>query len=297
MNLRQMELVLKTAELKSFTKAANELKVPQPSLSQSILNLEKEIGMPLFNRTTNPVSLTHAGEIYCQKARLVFDILNDLNLELSEMGGAKSGKIRIGFSQNGYIMTPDVLPKFCKKFNKASIKILQVFSTLKIRKMLIDDEIDLGMLILPIDTEGLKYEIIKTQEMFLALPILHPLSQKYKGQKNPKISLKDVKDEKFILPKQNQRSRILFDEIFKRANIKPEILCETETFDIANSIVASGVGACFTIPEFIKEDKKDKITLFDINEPSLNKTLILAYKEDKKPSNLMLEFIKMAKEC
>lgn len=75
MNLRQMELVLKVASEKSFTKAANALKVPQPSLSQSILNLEKEIGMPLFNRETNPISLTNAGEIYLSKAKLVFDVL------------------------------------------------------------------------------------------------------------------------------------------------------------------------------------------------------------------------------
>lgn len=97
MNLRQMELVLKVASEKSFTKAANALKVPQPSLSQSILNFEKEIGMPLFNRRTNPISLTNAGEIYLSKAKLVFDVLEDLNTELSELGGAKKARFASDF--------------------------------------------------------------------------------------------------------------------------------------------------------------------------------------------------------
>ncbi|WP_297937322.1 LysR family transcriptional regulator [uncultured Campylobacter sp.] len=97
MNLRQMELVLKVASEKSFTKAANALKVPQPSLSQSILNLEKEIGMPLFNRGTNPISLTNAGEIYLSKAKLVFDVLEDLNTELSELVGAKKARFASDF--------------------------------------------------------------------------------------------------------------------------------------------------------------------------------------------------------
>jgi transcriptional regulator, lysR family len=295
MNLRQMELVLKVASEKSFTKAANALKVPQPSLSQSILNLEKEIGMPLFNRETNPVSLTNAGEIYLSKAKLVFDVLEDLNTELSELGGAKRGKIRIGFSQNGYNMIPEALPKFCKRFSGANIKVMQIFSTLKIRKMIIDDELDIGMLIMPIDANGLKCEVVKRQDMFLALPALHPLSLKYKNH-DTKISLKELKNEKFILPKESQRSRAEIDLAFKKAGFAPKIFCETETFDIANSIVASGYGACFTIPQFIKEDKADKVRLFDIGEPTLAKTLILAYKEDKKLSKLAQEFIKIAKE-
>ena len=63
MNLHRMQLVLKVAELRSFTAAAEALKIPQPSLSQSILSLEKELKVVLFNRSTSPVSLTRAGEI------------------------------------------------------------------------------------------------------------------------------------------------------------------------------------------------------------------------------------------
>ena len=127
------------------------------------------------------------------------------------------------------------------------------------------------------------------------LPALHPFSLKYKNQ-DAKISLKELKNEKFVLPKESQRSRTEIDLAFKKAGFTPKIFCETETFDIANSIVASGYGACFTIPQFIKEDKADKVRLFDIGEPTLAKTLILAYKEDKKLSKLAQEFIKIAKE-
>ena len=78
MNLHRMELVLKVAEFRSFTKAAEALKIPQPSLSQSILSLERELGTQLFNRTSNPISLTRAGKIYASKAKVIFDAINDL---------------------------------------------------------------------------------------------------------------------------------------------------------------------------------------------------------------------------
>lgn len=293
MNLRHMELVIKIVENKSFTKAANALKIPQPSLSQSILSLEKELGTPIFNRSTNPISLTNAGEIYYSKVNLIFKIIDDLKLDLAKLNDAQTSKIRIGFSQNGYRMIPEILPKFCKRFDMASIKILQASSTLKLRQMLLDGEIDVGLLMLPMDVSGLNYEIIKTQKTFLALPVLHPLSQEFSAQKYPKISIKELGNEKFILPRQNQRSRKIFEDIFKKHGINPEILCEVETFEVANHMVASGVGACFTIPELLSD--KNSVKLFDIGEPNLEKTLILAYRDDYEPSPLARAFIDMAK--
>lgn len=296
MNFRHMQLFLKVAQLQSFTKAANELKIPQPSLSQSIFALENELKTTLFNRSTNPITLTEAGEIYLKKANLIKDMVSELDAEISALNKAKTGKIRIAFSQNGYNMIPNLLPQFCKRFSDADIKILQIFSTLKIKQMIYDDEIDLGMLILPIDTNYLKYEVIKSSNTFLALPTLHELSLKFKNKELPTIAISELKDEKFILPRSTQRSRLDIDLMFKKSGFVPKILCETETFDIANSIVASGVGATFTISELIKEDKKDKIKLFNIEDSKLDKTLAIVYKKDKKLSNLEIEFIKMAKE-
>lgn len=296
MNFRHMQLFLKVAQLQSFTKAANELKIPQPSLSQSIFALENELKTTLFNRSTNPITLTEAGEIYLKKANLIKDMVSELDAEISALNKAKTGKIRIAFSQNGYNMIPNLLPQFCKRFSDADIKILQIFSTLKIKQMIYDDEIDLGMLILPIDTNYLKYEVIKSSNTFLALPALHELSLKFKNKELPTIAISELKGEKFILPRSTQRSRLDIDLMFKKSGFVPKILCETETFDIANSIVASGVGATFTISELIKEDKKDKIKLFNIKDSKLDKTLAIVYKKDKKLSNLEIEFIKMAKE-
>lgn len=223
-------------------------------------------------------------------------MIAELDTEISALNRAKTGKIRIAFSQNGYNMVPNLLPTFCKRFSDADIKISQIFSTLKIKQMIYDDEIDIGMLILPIDTNYLKYEVVKSTNVFLALPSIHELSLKFKNIEMPIISINELKDEKFILPKSTQRSRLDIDLVFKKYGFTPKILCESETFDIANSIVASGVGAAFTISELIKEDKKDKIKLFNLEDVNLLKTLAIVYKKDKKLSNLELEFIKMAKE-
>lgn len=285
------------AKLKSFTKAANKLKIAQPSLSQSINILEKQIGVPLFDRSTTPISLTHAGEIYLSKANAIIELYNDLNVQMRDVTGFENGKLRLGITQTGYHFIHDALSIFYKKFPNTDLKITQVFSTLNLKKMLLDGDIDIGTLILPLHTDELNYKVIKEDQACLALPITHPLAQKAKKKMKgyPLIALSELKNEKFILPKDSQRSRAIYDIIFKKAGFEPIVFCETETFDIANAIVASGIGACFTLPQFIKEDKENKLMLFSVDEPLLNRTVVLAYRKDKRLSKIAHEFLAIAK--
>lgn len=297
MSLKQIECVVMVAKLKSFTKAAQKLKIAQPSLSQSINILEKQIGVPLFDRSTTPISLTHAGEIYLSKAHTIIELYNDLNVQMRDVTGFENGKLRLGITQTGYHFIHDALSIFYKKFPNTDLKITQVFSTLNLKKMLLDGDIDIGTLILPLHTDELSYKVIKEDQACLALPITHPLAQKAKKKTKgyPFIALYELKNEKFILPKDSQRSRAIYDAIFKKAGFEPKVFCETETFDIANSIVASGIGACFTLPQFIKEDKEDKLMLFSVDEPLLNRTVVLAYRKDKRLSKIAHEFLAIAK--
>ncbi|MCD8544438.1 MAG: LysR family transcriptional regulator [Sulfurospirillum cavolei] len=293
MSFKQIECIVTVAKLKSFTKAANKLKIAQPSLSQNINTIEKQLGVPLFDRSTTPISLTHAGEIYVSKANAIIELYNDLTIQMKDVTGFESGKLRLGFSQTGYHFIPTALASFYKKFPKADIKVSQVFSTLKLEKMLLDGDIDIATLMLPLSSEELNYKIIKEDQALLALPITHPLAQKAKKKSKgyPMLSLSELRNEKFILPKETQRSRAIFDHIFKKAGFEPNVFCETETFDIANAIVASGIGACFTLPQFIKEDKADKLMLFTIDEPLLKRTAVLAYRKDKRLSKIAYEFL------
>lgn len=297
MSFKQIECVVMVAKLKSFTKAAQKLKIAQPSLSQSINILEKHLGVPLFDRSTTPISLTHAGEIYLSKANAIIDLYNDLNVQMRDVTGFENGKLRLGITQTGYHFIHDALSTFYKKFPKTDLHITQVFSTLNLKKMLLDGDIDIGTLILPLNTDELAYKILKEEQVCLALPITHPFAQKVKKRSKgyPSISLNDLQNEKFILPKDTQRSRSIFDTIFKKAGFEPNVFCETETFDIANSIVASGIGACFTLPQFIKEDKQDKLMLFSLDEPLMTRTVVLAYRKDKSLSRIAHEFLAIAK--
>lgn len=299
MGLRQLNYMLKVAEEQSFTKAAQKLNIAQPSLSQYILNLEQSVGITLFDRTTNPISLTHAGEVFAIKARDILRLHNELTVQMEDMAGLKTGKIKIGISQTGAHFIPKIFPYFYKKFPNVEIEMIEASSSEEMEKWLQEGIVDLATLILPIESENLSYEIIQDEKMLVALPINHPMvkeAKKHTHVKYPQIALSALKDEKFILPKATQRSRAMFDTLFKEANFDPKILCETKTMDTANAIVASGIGVGFTLPQVIRADDKEKIALFTLNTPLTTRTLVLAYKREKYLPKIAHEFLSIAKK-
>lgn len=299
MGLRQLEYMLKVAEEQSFTKASLKLKIAQPSLSQYILNLEQDLGVTLFNRTTNPITLTHAGEVFSIKAREILMLNKELTMQMQDIAGLRKGKLKIGISQTGADFVPKILSSFHQKFPNVEIELIEAYSSKEMEKILQDNVIDIGTLILPIETDNLSYDIIQEEQYLVALPINHPFVSQIRKESHdmyPEISLQLLKNEQFVLPKASLRIRFIFDKVFHEAGFIPNILCETQTMDVANTIVASGMGVCFILPQNIRVGIKDKLALFSLSNSVVSRTLVLAYKKEKYLPKIALEFLSIAKQ-
>lgn len=117
MEFRQYQYVLKIAELRNLTKAANELHITQPSLSHYIARIEEELGTPLFNRATTPISLTPAGETYVETARLIMRLDHRLKQTVADIANEKKGRILVGISHaRASFLLPHILPQFKEKY-------------------------------------------------------------------------------------------------------------------------------------------------------------------------------------
>ena len=112
---QQIEYVLTLAEEKSFSKAAQKLYVTQPSLSQFIKNLEKELRVPIFDRSTSPIRLTPAGEAFVNAARKIKAIEDELNQQIADLTNLNTGDLRIGTSP---FRASCLLPKSIAKFQE-----------------------------------------------------------------------------------------------------------------------------------------------------------------------------------
>lgn len=126
MELRQLYYALKVAEERNFSRAAEKLHIAQPSLSQQILKLEKELDVSLFDRTTNSVELTYAGERFTEAAGRILDLTEQLKNEMRDISDVKKGKLVIGsMPMTGAHLLPIILPAFQAKYPGIEIHLVE----------------------------------------------------------------------------------------------------------------------------------------------------------------------------
>lgn len=295
MDFHQLEYVIAVAEEKSISKAAKKLYISQPSLSQYIIRLEKELGVKLFDRSASSVILTFAGEQYVKSARNILNINKQLKMELSDIAGSKKGHIIIGIpNQAGRYILPLILPEFHRQFPQIEISIKEDV-TMELEQMLAEGKIDIAVLNLPIQNDKLLYEPISIERIFVAAPKNHYICSKEYIKNHNKIYLNCLQNENFIISKQGQRMRLIEDEIFHKVNFKPNVVLEIENLDTAHRIAANGMGFTF-VPEnviwLLNTDEYNNYFLAG----DMTFTFVIAYRSGEYLSKAAMEFINTAKK-
>ncbi len=144
MNFNSLEYVPVIAAEGSFTKAARRLHVTQQTLSAHVAALERELGVPLFVRTT-PLELTHEGEVFIAHAKRLADGVLDLKREIASPGPLQTGALRIGIAHTrGRVILPPVIEQFCKRYPNVSVELSEA-SNAGIDRALAEGELDIAI--------------------------------------------------------------------------------------------------------------------------------------------------------
>ena len=150
-----------------MTEAAKQLYISQPSLSQTIRQAEEQLGMPIFNRDTAPLSLTYAGQMYVKAAREVMSIDTNLLNEIEEIKKESHGRMRLGFSvQRGMQLLPLVIPEFTQKYPYVRIELHEHGSDV-LEQLLIEGVCDLALITTSPKRRELHYELLENEEIVL----------------------------------------------------------------------------------------------------------------------------------
>ena len=140
---QEMEYVYEVYKERNFTHAAEKLFISQPALSMAIQKVEENLGMPIFDRGTRPLSLTEAGEAYIEHIESIRRLEAELELQIQDIKELETGKITIGGSHylNAYIL-PQVLSGFTSAYPKIAIDLVEA-SSAELSEMLGKQEIDM----------------------------------------------------------------------------------------------------------------------------------------------------------
>ncbi|AZN42052.1 LysR family transcriptional regulator [Paenibacillus albus] len=292
MEFRQLQYVIQIAKEKNFSRAAEKLHIAQPSLSQQLSKLEKEIGVLLFRRTTNSVELTHAGSVFVAKAQSILDNIEQLKQELDDLAHMRKGKLVVGsLSITGSHVLPIVLPIFGEQYPEIEIVLVEDTPS-KLEQLTASGQTDLSLLALPLFEPSLEWVPIIEEEIVLAVPPEHPLARQFEP-----IRIESLRNEPFIVLKKGQGFRQNVMEICEKAGFEPRIVFESTNIETVQSLVAAGMGITF-IPKMITRSSVNALTpvYLPLAAPSPIRTLVIASRKGRYLSRAAEAFIDTMKQ-
>ena len=174
--LRQLEYVMAVHDLRHFGRAAEHCGVSQPTLSVQIALIERNIGVPLFERTSAPVVTTPTGEMLARTARLVLVTVDETLDELARQTAALGGTIRLGTPPTfGPYFLPHLLPGLHERYPDLQLYIRED-SPADLEAAVAEGALDCGLGPAP-ERSGLTFQRIGTETIYLGVPAEHPLAQ------------------------------------------------------------------------------------------------------------------------
>ncbi|HEY5769480.1 MAG TPA: LysR substrate-binding domain-containing protein [Terrimicrobium sp.] len=291
MELRHLRYFVAVAEELSFTKAAEKLRLAQPSITRQVRNLEAEIGVRLLDRAKNRVTLTDEGRAFLFDSKKLLAMCAESVAAVQRMNRGESSQLNIGYVANiHYGLLPATLGAFRKLCPRVALNLFDMTSAQQF-EALDSHKIDLGFVGLSPALSGhdLLSERVTHDTILVALPALHPLAEK------PKIKLSDLTPHFFIgmSAKTHPGAREWLIETCQSAGFAARILQEADVEPTAIKFVADGLGVAF-IPEQVTALPHAGV-VFRPLYPPLRRESTMAWSADN-PSKPLKDYIQIVKE-
>lgn len=286
MNLNHLQYFITLAKEEHYTNAAKKLSITQPSLSNAISSLEKELGTYLFEKKGRNVVLTKYGKVFLEYAEKTIDILNQGVKKVKFLTSETSGVIDLAYIYTFGMKDVSLLVNsFLEEKKDKNFKF--TFSdgnTLDIIDGLKNEDYDVGFCSKIENEDDIEFIKVKKEELVLITPKNHPLA------KYEEVDLIDTIDYKYIAFKKNSGLRPFIDKMFIEIGEKQNIIYEVEKDESLAGLVEGSFGIAI-IPKIPILDHLD-VNIIKIKNPQYNRNIYMAKLKNKYLSPAVDEFIK-----
>ncbi len=304
MNAKQYQYVSTLAQELNFTHAAEMLGITQPTLSQFIKKIEREIGTELFSRNGSDVRLTEAGRVFLQYGQKLLHVQHSMGDALLDIAEYRSGELCVALSPcRCDTIMPDVVRRFRERYPGIKVSICEILAGGLLRG--IDgDDFTIGVTPMPQDISNYVCKTVLHEEIVLAVPkestVDQRLSQEVAHLENriyPTIDFSLLKGENFIIMQEWQVMQKQLVSLCETCDIwvTPVVECTNNRTMI--TMVQHGVG-CTLLPSSIigeaEQRRFDKVNLYSIRQDIPIREIVALYRKNKKlnkPAQYMLELI------
>lgn len=291
MNTKQFRYVIALAREGSFSKAADVLRITQPSLSQYIKKIEKEIGLELFDRTNGAVRITDAGKVYLEAGQRILDIEHQMETAFTDLSAHKSGSLILGAAPyRAASMLPEVARRF-QALHPGMHLVVREGTTSELVEGMERGEYDLALTLLPIDQRLFCYEKLVEEELILAVPSAYPLlpAVQRADRRFPAVEARALEGQSMVMltesqfmQKQLERLRLDYRLTFRPAAVVKSLEAQIE-------MVKAGVGMALMPSGVERFCRDDSVTCYSFTDPLPKREVVVMWRRDRRLSGVVEE--------
>ncbi|NJO40718.1 MAG: LysR family transcriptional regulator [Cyanobacteria bacterium RU_5_0] len=287
--LHQLKVFEATARHGSFTRAAEELFLTQPTVSMQVKQLTKAIGLPLFEQVGKKLYLTDAGRELFSTCQDIFQNLEQLEMTIADLKGMKQGKLRLAVITTTKYFMPRLLGPFCQRYPGIDVS-LTVINHERVIERLATNQDDLYVMSqLPEHLDIKSYPFLENPLVVVA-PRNHPLV----GEKN--ISLKRLSEEIFIMREPGSGTRRAFQMILDAQKLSVKVRLELGSNEAIKQAIAGGLGLSVLSRHTLTMDSHE-ITVLDVEGFPIQRDWYVVYLAGKQLSVIASTFLDYLKEA
>lgn len=290
MELRHLRYFVAVAEELHFARAAERLHMAQQPLSFQIKQLEEELGVTLFRRTTRRVELTDAGrallaEVYVALDHLRLGVETARRAERGETGSLVIGYVSIAL----YNLIPPAVRLLRERFPDVQVTLRELCSP-DLEEQLLEGAFDVGLAVRGMHVPELAYETVLYEQAMVALPKKHQLAER------AQIPLRALAWEPFVMYEHTQRS-LIYNQIIamcREAGFSPNIVQEATSEQAVIGLVAAGVGVSL-VSACLSRLRTDEVTYRPLIDPAASVEYAVVWKREN-PSPFIKAFLDAARD-
>lgn len=263
MELRDLEAFLAVADELHFGRAAERLHMAQPPLSRMIKQLERELGSPLFERTTRSVRLTTAGEALVRPAKDVLEGLRVARRAVRSAGRGETGRVRLGFAgPSSHVLVGQLGRVVREQHPGIELSLRSTTYNYEALRSLLDGELDLVIARWRIQPEGIEHRPIAAERYVIVVPGSHRFASR------KRLTMADLRDEEFVALPADPGSSVrdgMFD-LAKAAGFRPNVVQTAPDSWTVMALVGAGVGVTLTLDTAVANVVQDGISVIPLKE-------------------------------
>jgi len=290
MELRQLRCFVAVAEELHFGRAARRLHLSQPPLTRTILQLEEELGVLLFERTKRRVELTLAGRALWEKATRILSLSESAATEVQRIAQGQAGTLSVSFVGSVVFgILPGILREMRARFPEVEVKLHEMATDQQVEALL-ERQTQAAFIRPGVVHSELESRVLLEEELLVALPVTHLLAEA------ATVSMADLRNDRFILfPRQTHGSlgnRVL--DLCHQEGFRPHVVQEALEMHTALGLVAVGF-AVTVLPVGVRLLDWPGVVLKSLPTPAPTIELALAYRKDD-ASPVLPHFVALVQE-